>query len=200
MAVTKGKDVKLKEGKWLKQSDIITDDDPRIREAAFNTMFPLNKKDEKMLIKMIDYVRASQDPEKAKARGITPSLGIAAPQLGVNKKIIYVSVENQFGEEEEFALVNPHIVDRSKEMAYLTSGEGCLSVPNYRDGYVYRNYKIRLVAIDFYTETEVEIQAEGKVAIVLQHEIDHLSGILYYDRINKKNPFWKMEGAISIKD
>jgi peptide deformylase len=148
---------------------------------------------------MIDYVRASKDPVKAAERGYTPSMGIAAPQLGMNKKMIYVSVENNFGQEEEFALVNPVIIERSKELSYLTSGEGCLSVPEGKDGYVMRNYKIKIAAIDFYTESEIEITAEGKVAIVLQHEMDHLSGILFYDRINKKNPFQKAPGAISVK-
>jgi peptide deformylase len=200
MAITKGKDVKLKDDKAIKQAEIINDSDPRIRDVAFPTIFPLPKKEEKMLIRMIDYVRASQNEEKATRRGITPSLGIAAPQLGSNKKIIYVCVENNFGQEEEFALINPVILETSKEQAYLTSGEGCLSVPNVRDGYVYRPYKIKIAAIDFFTETEVEISAEGKIAIVLQHEMDHLSGILYYDHINKKNPFFKIHGAVSIKE
>ena len=70
MAITKGKDVKLKDGKALKQEEIITDKDPRIREVAFPTIFPLPKKEEKLLIKMIDYVRSSQDPLKAERREI----------------------------------------------------------------------------------------------------------------------------------
>jgi peptide deformylase len=83
-------------------------------------------------------------------------------------------------------------------MCYLQSGEGCLSVDNDHKGYVYRPYKIRVKAYDFLTNKEIEIIARGYDAIVLQHEIDHLSGVLYYDHIDKKNPFKILDNSIAL--
>ncbi|HOA11556.1 MAG TPA: peptide deformylase, partial [Bacilli bacterium] len=64
---------------------------------------------------------------------------------------------------------------------------GCLSVDEDHPGHVYRHYKIRVKAFDILNNEEVEINTFGYPAIVLQHEIDHLHGVLFYDRINEEN-------------
>jgi len=138
---------------------------------------------------MIDYVRSSQDPVEAKERKLRPAYGISAVQIGHPLKMTYIRIENDQGfEAEEFALVNPKIVSQSKKMAAFKNGEGCLSVDIEIPGYVVRPYSVKVIAIDHFTEREVEIEAHGITAVVLQHEIDHLSGIMFYDRINKLNP------------
>ena len=100
---------------------------------------------------------------------------------------IYFIDEND--KEVKYALVNPKIVSNSTRLIAIKGGEGCLSVNEDKTGYVYRYYKITVKAYDALAKKEVTINAKGYEAIVLQHEIDHLSGILYYDRINKNNPF-----------
>ena len=95
-------------------------------------------------------------------------------------------------------LVNPRIVSSSVQKAYLHSGEGCLSVVNQHDGYVVRSARITVKAFDLCTNKDITIRARGYLAIVLQHEIDHFSGILFYDHINKKDPFKEVEGALVI--
>ena len=76
--------------------------------------------------------------------------------------------------------------------------EGCLSVPKDHPGYVYRYNKVVMSGFDILTMKEVEITAYGYFAIVLQHEYDHLDATLYYDRIDKRDPYKEDPNAIAI--
>ena len=71
--------------------------------------------------------------------------------------------------------------------AYISTGEGCLSVNEDYPGRVYRSNKITVTAYDVLKQSDVKITASGYEAIVLQHEIDHLNGVLFYDRIDANN-------------
>lgn len=103
------------------------------------------------------------------------------------------------GEKEILhALVNPKITVSSVKKSYLAVGEGCLSVDDYHPGKVYRSYRITVEAYDGLKKENVTIKAEGFEAIVLQHEIDHLNGILFYDRIDKNDPDKVIPGAVAI--
>ena len=95
-------------------------------------------------------------------------------------------------------MVNPKIVVNSIKKTYLEGGEGCLSVDEEHRGYVYRDFKIVVKAYNDLTGKEEHITARGYDAIVLQHEIDHLDGILFYDRIDKNDPFKIIEGAVRV--
>lgn len=85
---------------------------------------------------------------------------------------------------KKFLLANPEIIKFSDDISYLDGGEGCLSVPEDRQGIVPRKSEITVKAYDLIHDREIVINEYGLTAIVLQHEIDHLSGILYYDHIN----------------
>ncbi len=101
--------------------------------------------------------------------------GLAAPQIGVSKRVIAVNTQ-----DEIFVLLNPIIIKKSKEM--IVSREGCLSVEGiWLD--VHRSSKIKVKALTSEKE-EIEITAEGAVSVILQHEIDHLDGILFIDRVS----------------
>lgn len=113
-------------------------------------------------------------------------VGLAAPQVGVSKRIVVIDAE----QEDDGAghktgnpmyFVNPEIIWRSEEI--VCGEEGCLSVPEQR-AEVERHAQIRVQYLD-YDGKEREILAEDFLAIVLQHEIDHLDGILYIDRISR---------------
>ena len=71
-------------------------------------------------------------------------------------------------------------------------------VPDDHKGYVYRSYKIKVSAYDLLQDKQIEIDAKGYDAIVLQHEIDHLDGILYYDRIDRNDRFKRKDNAVLI--
>jgi peptide deformylase len=83
------------------------------------------------------------------------------------------------------------VISFSQGFCYLSDGEGCLSVEKKVDGFVPRRMKILIEAIDMNNENKkIKLSAHGFLAIALQHEIDHLNGILYYDHINKEDPFF----------
>ncbi len=114
-----------------------------------------------------------------------PGIGLAAPQIGVSRRIAIVDIsEDKKGLIE---LINPEIVNRSGSVA---SEEGCLSIPEYRDS-VTRSKKIEVVAQDRHGK-EFSVVAEELMSFALQHEIDHLDGVLFVDRLSYlKKQMWK---------
>jgi peptide deformylase len=98
----------------------------------------------------------------------------------------------------EYELVNPRIIVNSIKKTYLQGGEGCLSVDEEHPGYVYRDFKIVVEAYDHLLGKKTHITARGYDAIVLQHEIDHLNGVLFYDHIDPKDPFKKIPGSVAV--
>ncbi len=183
------KDINVNKLVRISYNDIVKDDNPILREVSEDVVWPLSKADLTIMNQMIDYVRSSQDHNQASQRNLRPAYGISAVQLGHLKKMMYIRIENNQGfEPEEFALVNPRIIETSDKMSALSTGEGCLSVVEEIPGYVARPHTVKIIAIDHFTDREVEIEAHGLTAIVLQHEMDHLSGVMFYDRINKLSP------------
>jgi peptide deformylase len=107
-------------------------------------------------------------------------IGLAACQVGVSKRIIVVDVSPMDPEQSLFALVSPEVVDEEGE---VESEEGCLSVPDCVEK-VARKKKICVRGLSP-EGREIEVSGEGILAIALQHEIDHLNGVLILDRISR---------------
>lgn len=129
-----------------------------------------------------------QDPDH-------PGVGIAAPQVGINKNIIWVQRVDKVDHPFEL-YINPKIIWRSK--LWRQGLEGCLSIPDRKES-IERSYAIRLQHVDA-RGTVIEENIEGFAAVIFQHEVDHLYGILYPDRkeeqekkvlesLNEKIPF-----------
>jgi peptide deformylase len=110
-----------------------------------------------------------------------PGVGLAATQVGIDQRIIVYDVSGPDTPPQPQALVNPDIVLAEGEQ--LSENEGCLSVPNFRAD-VPRAWRVEVTGINRGGRS-VRIDAEGFPAIVLQHEIDHLNGILFIDRISR---------------
>ncbi len=124
-----------------------------------------------------------------------PGIGIAAPQVGINKNVFWVQRFDKEGEPFEF-YINPKIIWRS---ALLRKGmEGCLSIPDI-SGEVLRNYTIQLTYYDKEGEFHEEI-VEGFTAVVFQHEYDHLNGILFTTRLKEQenSGVIKVEGNVNL--
>lgn len=93
-------------------------------------------------------------------------------------------------------MINPKIISHSVQNACLTEGEGCLSVDREVPGYVPRHSRITLTYFDLEGEAH-KIRLKNYPAIVVQHEIDHINGIMFYDHINKEQPF-KIDDDVKV--
>ena len=114
-------------------------------------------------------------------------VGLAAPQIGVGLRVVVIGMPD----EEPFALLNPVVVKRSGERRM--EGEGCLSVPGYR-GSLTRSQRVVVKAMDL-DGKELRIRAEDNLlAQALEHEVDHVNGILYVDRLDSMDDLMKLEG------
>lgn len=106
-------------------------------------------------------------------------IGLAAPQVGVNQRVIVVDVTPYEPDQKPFALINPEIVS---DEGGVDSEEGCLSVPELVEN-IKRKEKVTVRGLDEEGK-EVEIEASGMLAICLQHEIDHLDGLTVVERLS----------------
>lgn len=174
------------------RDDITKDGEPVLRGRAEKVSFPLSEENQQLAHDMMEYLVVSQQDELAEKYDIRPGVGYAAPQIGQSKQMIAVLVPNIESEEEEIilkdVLVNPRIISHSVEKICLREGEGCLSVESDVPGYVPRYARIT-VSYDDVEGNHYKKRFKGYPAIVLQHEIDHLQGILYYDHINADEPW-----------
>ena len=110
-----------------------------------------------------------------------PGIGLAAIQVGIPKRVIVLDIEQKEGKKNPIFLVNLEIVEKSENNSIYE--EGCLSVPG-QFAEIARPDKCYLKYLDYYGEKK-EIKAEGMLATCIQHEIDHLEGILFIDYLSK---------------
>ena len=181
--------------------DITREGNPVLRQKCIDVNIPLSVEDEKTLNDMIEYIINSQDDELAKKYGLRPGVGLAAPQIGVNKKMLVILSYDEDGHLHFYPMVNPKLISYSEEKTYLDCGEGCLSVDREVNGFVHR---AKRVTVETYLYSEgklkyVRLRLKNYIAVVFQHEYDHLNGILFVDRINKNNPFEIVENSTPVK-
>jgi peptide deformylase len=146
---------------------IITAPDPRLKIKAL-PVAAVNDKVRRLMDDMLATMR--------QAIGV----GLAAPQVGVAKRVIVLDVAREGEQPQPMMLANPEILWRSAELT--TGSEGCLSLPEHY-AEVTRPEKIRLRYLDYQNEIR-EIEASGLLATCVQHEIDHLDGVLFVDHIS----------------
>ena len=150
--------------------------------------------DKNLILSLNEYLENGYDPEKCELFNIRPGVGIAAVQVDVLKKIFVILGYDENGELHHYGVINPKIISYSEELTYLEQGEGCLSVDRTTHGLVHRPKRIRakchLFNFDTHETIETVLRLKGYMAIVFQHEYDHLFGRLFIDHINKENPFF----------
>ncbi|MDR3494257.1 MAG: peptide deformylase [Ancalomicrobiaceae bacterium] len=110
-----------------------------------------------------------------------PGIGLAAPQVGVMRRMLVIDVSREGEPKQPHCFINPKLVWASEQLA--TYQEGCLSIPDYYED-VERPARVRVEYLDR-DGAEQEIVAEGLLATCLQHEIDHLDGVLFIDYISR---------------
>lgn len=186
----------------INNETIIKDTNPLIREKSLPVDLPLSEENQKILKEMYDYVEKSTNPEIAEKENLQPAVGISAIQIGIPRQLTAVIVKDEDKNGKEvvyrYMLANPRIVSASVQKAYLEGGEGCLSVPDEHPGYVLRCARIKVRGYDLLSGGEIQIRARGYLAIVLQHELEHFKGTLFYDHIDPKNPYPHVENALII--
>ncbi|MBM7552926.1 peptide deformylase [Thalassobacillus pellis] len=178
----------------ITMNDIIREGDPILREVATEVPMPPSEEDRNTLNEMLQYLKNSQDDTICEKYGLRPGVGLAAPQIGLTKRMLAVHFTDFNDKLYSYGLFNPKIVSHSVEKAYLTSGEGCLSVDREVPGYVPRYARVTIKGTDL-EGNEVKLRLRDFAAIVFQHEVDHLNGIMFYDHIDQDNPFKEPENA-----
>jgi peptide deformylase len=172
----------------LKTKDILDEKDKRLRLISKEVEFPLTKKDKEAIDKMIKYLHDSQIEELSEKYDLRPGMGMSAIQLGIPKRYFVVVDEVDEGEFETYILINPKMISNSMEQIYVEMGEGCLSVNRPVEGIVPRYARVTFEAYDM-EGRKIHVRAREELAICFQHELAHLNGILFTDKIDPKNPF-----------
>jgi len=148
--------------------DIVTFPEPSLRLKS-KQVTNFDKDFQKLIDDMFETMRAA------------PGVGLAAPQIGQSLRLVvveYTDDEDENAKPKKYTLVNPEIVKRSEET--VTDIEGCLSLPGLA-GMVERHEAVTVKAKNRFGKP-IKIDAEGWLARIFQHEIDHLDGVLYIDR------------------
>jgi peptide deformylase len=171
----------------LKLKDILDEKDNILHTVSEEVKFPLTNEDKKAIDDMIEYLTNSQIEEIAEKEDLRPGMGLAAIQLGIKKRyfvIVHeVTKENDKVQKfDNYIIANPKIISHSEELICAETGEGCLSVNREVEGYVKRFARVKIEGQDI-DGNKITIRAREELAIAFQHEIDHLNGILFVDKL-----------------
>ena len=168
---------------------ILDEKDKLLHKVSKDVEFPLDPKIKQALLDSIEFLKASQDEKLAEKYNLRPGMGLALIQLGICKRAFVIANKDEdTGVFEEHIIINPKIISQSEELIYVGEGEGCLSVNRPTEGIVPRHARINIEYNDFEGNKKT-IRVREEIAIAFQHEIDHLNGILFVDKIDKKDPF-----------
>lgn len=168
---------------------IIDEKNKLLHQVSKDVEFPVSKEDRQLALDTIKYLKMSQDEKLAEKYDLRAGMGMAFVQMGKLKRIFVIANElEEKGTFEEYVVINPKIISQSEEMIYVGEGEGCLSVNRPVEGIVPRHARVTVEYYDF-EGNKKKIRAREDLAVAFQHEIDHLNGILFVDKIDKKNPY-----------
>lgn len=172
----------------LPKIKILDEKNKMLHMISKEVTFPLSDKDKNMIKDALKYLEMSQIEEYSKKYNLRPGMGLAFIQLGVPKRIFVVCDEVEDGKFENYVIINPKMISHSEELIYVDEGEGCLSVNRPVDGIVPRFARIKIEAQDENGDVYTYRLRED-LSVAFQHEMDHLDGILFVDKIDPKNPF-----------
>ncbi len=174
--------------KKLPKIKILDEKNKLLRKKSKDVTFPLPEKDIDTIHDMLEYLEMSQIDETREYYNLRAGMGLSYIQIGIPKRIFVISEELEDGKFARHVVINPKIKSSSEEMVYIAEGEGCLSINRPTEGIVPRHARITLEAYDEYGNLYT-IRVREELAVCFQHEMDHLDGILFVDRIDPKHPF-----------
>lgn len=181
----------------ITMEDIIREGDPVLRTVAETVQLPLQAEDRGALLSMMQFLKNSQDAEMAAKYKLRSGVGLSANQIGLSKRMFVMYLKDDNGKNVEYTWINPKIISHSMAMVYLPESEGCLSVDRPVHGFVPRYESVKVRGFDLNGEVITQ-KFKGYQAIIIQHEMDHLDGMMFYDRINPQNPF-KLPQDVEIR-
>lgn len=176
----------------LKTTDILDESDEKLRKKNIDVTFPLSAEEKKLIHDMLEHLYLSQIEEEALKYHLRPGMGLAGPQVGVNKNFFVVCHEEKENTFKNYVLINPKLISHSEELIYSSGGEGCLSVNRDVEGIVPRYARVTFEGYDE-EGNKIKYRAREELAIAFQHEMDHLNGILFFDRIDPNDPYKNVE-------
>ena len=167
---------------------ILDESNKILHKKSSNVTFPLDEETKKLIDDSLTYLEMSQIEEYSEKYDLRPGMGLSFVQIGILKRIFVVSEEIEEGKFNRYVVINPRVKSMSEELIYVGEGEGCLSVNREVEGIVPRHARITVEAYDENGDL-YDIRVREDVAVAFQHELDHLDGILFVDKIEKKNPY-----------
>lgn len=172
----------------FKKLKILDEKDKRLRTVSKEVAFPLSDEEKQIIKNAMENLRFSQIEKYAKKYNLRAGWGLSAIQIGISKRWFVIVDEQEDGSFKEYFFANPKIISNSTEKIYVEQGEGCLSVNREVQGIIPRYARVTIEAYDM-NGNKFQMRLREDLAICVQHEIDHLQGILFVDRIDKNNPF-----------
>lgn len=176
----------------ITMEDIIREGHPALRQRAKKVEIPISQDVKDLGQEMMTFLVNSQDPELSEKYDLRAGVGLAAPQIDQGLRIAAVHIPDEYEDDSPIfsdVLINPIIKRQSVKKAALPTGEGCLSVDREVPGYVARSKRITIEYTDLNNQVQ-KVKLNDYSAVVVQHEIDHLNGIMFYDHINEEDPFY----------
>ncbi|MBR1414032.1 MAG: peptide deformylase [Bacilli bacterium] len=170
---------------------ILDEKEKVLREQSKEVTFPLSNEDKKIIEDSLTYLEMSQIDEYAEKYDLRAGWGLSLIQLGIKKRIFVIAEELEKGKFKRYVVINPKVLSHSEELVYVGEGEGCLSVNRDVEGIVPRYARMNVEAYDI-DGNKYTIRVREELSICFQHEMDHLDGILFVDKIDKKNPYKNM--------
>ena len=172
----------------LPKLKILDEKNKTLRLISKDVVFPLDEATKKTIKDTLKYLEMSQIDEYTEKYNLRPGMGLAFIQLGIPKRIFVICNEKDDGKFEKYVVINPKIISHSEEQIYVEEGEGCLSVNRPVEGIVPRFARISVEAYDEDGNLKTYRLRED-LSVAFQHEIDHLNGILFIDKIDPKDPY-----------
>lgn len=172
----------------FKKLKILDEKDKRLRLISKEVTFPLSTEDKELIKTAMDNLRYSQIDKYARMYDLRAGWGLSAIQLGIAKRWFVIVEEQEDGSFKEYFFANPRIISNSEEKIYVEQGEGCLSVNRNVIGIIPRYARITVEAYDI-DGKKFQMRLREDLSVCVQHEMDHLQGILFFDKIDRKNPF-----------
>ena len=171
---------------------ILDESNKILHKKSTDVTFPLDDNLKKLIDDSLTYLEMSQMEEYIEKYNLRAGMGLSFVQIGILKRIFVISEELDDGTFKRYVLINPKVISASEELIYVGEGEGCLSVNRPVEGIVPRHARITVEAYDQEGQ-KFKIRVREDIAVAFQHELDHLDGILFVDRIDKHNPFKNKE-------